>query len=190
VDRKIVDQTAAELAGLDAGLWKGAQWRGAKIPSLREVLELIPPGKKLVIEIKCGEEVLPELERTLDSSGKRDQTLIIAFDYDVIRAAKKRMPDRPSYWLYGFSLGERKKYGVSGLDDLIQRAKDAGLDGLDVNYKGGFDSAFVRRLSDAGMGLYVYTVNQASAARKLAAMGVAGITTDRPGWMRERLAGR
>ena len=190
VDRKVADQTAAELAELDAGLWKGAQWKGVKIPLLSEVLELVPAGQRLVIEIKCGPEILPELERTLDASGKRDRSLIIAFDFDVIREAKQRMPDRPAYWLYGFSEAERKRYGVSGLRDLIARAKDAGLDGLDLKHTGPFDAAFVRELSDAGMKLYVYTVNDPAAAKKLEAMGVAGITTDRPAWLREKLAAR
>ncbi len=188
VNRKVVEQTAAELGALDVGSWKGGEYSGAKIPLLSEVLALVPAGKKLVIEIKCGREVLPELERVLDASGKRDQTLIIAFDYDVIREAKQRMMDRPAYWLYGFSASEKKRYSIASPKDLIQRAKDAGLEGLDVNYKGAFDAAFVKELAAAGMGLYVYTVNDAAAAKRLDAMGVKGITTDRPGWMREQVA--
>jgi glycerophosphoryl diester phosphodiesterase len=187
VDRKVVDQTAAELAALDAGLWKGAQFKGTKIPLLSEVLELVPSGKTLVIEIKCGSEILPELERVLDASGKRDQTLLIAFGYDVIVDAKKAMSDRPAFWLYGFSASEKKRYSVTGLDDLIQRAKDANADGLDLKYNGPFDKAFVDELGAAGMKLYVYTVNDPKDAKRLEAMGVAGITTDRPGWMREQL---
>jgi glycerophosphoryl diester phosphodiesterase len=40
------------------------------------------------------------------------------------------------------------------------------------------------------MKLYVYTVNAPEDARRLAEMGVAGITTDRPAYLRESLAGR
>lgn len=190
VDRKIVDQTAAEIAALDAGLWKGAQWKGTKIPLLSEVLDLVPPGKTLVIEIKCGSEILPQLVHVLDASGKRDQTLLISFNYDVIRNAKKQLPDRPAYWLYGFSPREKKHYGVRGIGDLIRMAKDGGADGLDVNYTGPFDAAFVEDLENAGMKLYVYTVDDPKAAKRLERMGVAGITTNRPGWMREQLESR
>ena len=190
VDRKVVDQTAAQLAALDAGLWKGARWKGTKIPLLSEVLELVPPGKRLVIEIKCGSEILPELERVLDASGKRDRALIIAFDYGVVRDSKRRMPDRPAYWLYGFSAAEKKRYGIGELGDLIERAKHAKADGLDLKHSGPFDGAFVQDLTDAGMKLYVYTVNDPKDAKRLAEMGVAGITTDRPGWMREQLQQR
>ncbi|MCB1020821.1 MAG: glycerophosphodiester phosphodiesterase, partial [Acidobacteria bacterium] len=65
-----------------------------------------------------------------------------------------------------------------------------GLDGLDVKYNGPFDAAFVKSLNDAGMGLYVYTVNDAAEAKRLEEMGVKGVTTDRPGWMREQLGAR
>ncbi len=190
VDKLVVEQTAAELAALDAGSWKGARWRGVKVPLLAEVLELVPAGRRLVIEIKCGAEVLPELERVLDASGKREQTLIIAFDYQLIVESKKRLPDRPAYWLYGFSAKEKKRYGVEGLDDLIRLAGEAGADGLDLKHSGPFDAAFVEKLRDVGMALYVYTVNDPKAARRLEAMGVAGVTTDRPGWMREQLESR
>jgi glycerophosphoryl diester phosphodiesterase len=34
----------------------------------------------------------------------------------------------------------------------------------------------------------VWTVNDPAVARRMAALGVDGITTDRPAWLRERLA--
>ncbi|MEZ5366965.1 MAG: glycerophosphodiester phosphodiesterase family protein [Bryobacterales bacterium] len=46
--------------------------------------------------------------------------------------------------------------------------------------RGPFDAAFVKSINDAGMGLYVYTVNDAAEAKRLEKMGVKGVTTDRP----------
>ena len=190
VDRKVVEQTAAELQALDAGRWKDPKWAGTKIPLLSEVLALVPADRKLVIELKTGPEIVPELVRVLDSSGKRAQAILISFSYDAIRQAKRALPELPAYWLHGFSVRERAYFGVSTLDDLIRKAKQASLEGLDVRYDGPFDAEFVRKLKNEGMDLYVYTVNDAAAARRLAEMGVRGITTDRPGWMREQLGGR
>ncbi len=179
--------TLAELKELDVGRWKGAEWADTRIPTLDEVLEKVPAGKRLVIEIKCGAEVVPELERVLDASGKRASVSLIGFSFTVIREAKKRLPDIPAYWLYGFSAQEKALWGIVGLDTLIQRAKGAGLDGLDLNARGPFDKAFIDKLGEAGLKLLVYTVNDVTLARRLAEMGVAGITTDRPAWLRERL---
>lgn len=190
VDKKIVEQTLAEVRSLDAGRWKGEQWAGTRVPILEEVLATVPAGKRLFVEIKCGPEVLPELEAVLDRSGKRGQVVIISFGFDVVEQAKKRFPDVPAYWLYGFSENEKQAYGNPSLGDLIAKARSAGLDGLDVNYRGPFGKEFVEQLTAAGMKLYVYTVNLPEDARRLAAMGLAGITTDRPAYLREELEGR
>jgi glycerophosphoryl diester phosphodiesterase len=39
----------------------------------------------------------------------------------------------------------------------------------------------------AGLKLYVWTVNDPAVARRMVEIGVHGITTDRPGWLREQL---
>ena len=81
-------------------------------------------------------------------------------------------------------------YGNPSLGDLIARAKAAGFDGLDLNYEGPFGKEFVDQLAAAGMKLYVYTVDEPADARRLAAMGLAGITTNRPGFLRQAVEGK
>jgi len=186
-DRKVVDQTLAELRELDAGAWKGPQWKGEKLATLRELLDTVPPGKRLVIEIKCGPEILPELERDLQASGKGPgQLVIISFNYDVIVDAKKRFPRIPA--LYLASNKKDKQTGeLPTLDSLIAQAKAARADGLNLEQKFPIDAAFVKRVHDAGLKFYVWTVNDAEVARQLVAAGVDGITTDRPEWLRGQL---
>ena len=187
LDKLVSEQTLASLKKLDAGSWKGRQWRGTTIPTLAETLAAVPAGKRLFIEIKCGVEVVPELERVIEESGKRDQAVVIGFSLAVVTAVKKRFPDVPVYWLYGFSERERQEYGDPSLDDLIAKVKSAGLDGLDVIHTGPLSEDFVTKLRAAGLKLYVYTVNSAERARALADMGVTGITTDRPARIRAAL---
>lgn len=47
----------------------------------------------------------------------------------------------------------------------------------------------MQRVRDAGLKLYVWTVDDAARAHELAALGVDGITTNRPEWLRAQLAG-
>ena len=47
VDRKVVDQTLAELQQLDVGSWKGDKWKDVRIPKLADVLSTIPEGRRL-----------------------------------------------------------------------------------------------------------------------------------------------
>lgn len=186
LDRLVVEQTLEELKQLDAGRWKLPKYAGTRIPELREVLQTIPPGKRLVIEIKCGREAARPIERALDASGKRGQILFISFDFDAAVAVKEKMPDIPSYWLYGFRESEDRKHGLSGPLDAIRKVTEAGLDGIDVNFRG-LTAEFMRAAKDAGIPVVVYTVNEPVDARRMVNLGVAGITTDRPAFLREAL---
>ena len=185
----VAQLSLAHLQLLDAGAWKGPQWRKTRIPTIEQVLSTVPPGRTLVIEIKCPIGVLPELERVLDASGKRDQVMLIAFDYETIAEAKRRMPELRSCWLYGFSGTEAARYKIAGPESLLERVGEAGLDGLDVKHDGPWVEDLSRSLAALGKVLYVYTVNDPGKARWLRDIGVTGITTDRPGFLREALAG-
>ena len=185
----VAESTFARLRELDAGAWKGPEWKGTRIPSLEEVLQTVPPGKSLVVEIKCPSTVIPELERVLRASPKRHQVMLIAFDYETISKAKRRMPDLPAYWLCGFSDHEAERYRLRTPADMLARIRSSGLDGLDVRHDGRWVEELAEPLRSIGMAMYVYTVNDPEQARRLRDLGVAGITTDRPAYLRRALEG-
>ncbi len=186
LDKPIVAQTLEELRALDAGAWKGKQWQGEKIPTLAEALATIPDGKRLFIEIKCGPEVLPELERVLKVSGKApEQLAIIGFGYETVKDAKQRFPHLPVLWLVSPKKGSQGQSPT--VDEMIEQTRAAGLDGLDLQFQFPFDAAFVSKFKAAGLKLCTWTVDEPAFARRLAEAGVDGITTNRPGWLREQL---
>jgi glycerophosphoryl diester phosphodiesterase len=186
LDKAIAQQTLAELRELDAGQWKGEQWQGEKIPTLSESLAVIPAGKRVFIEIKCGPEVLPELERILKASGKSStQLVIIGFEYETMKLAKARFPQLLVYWLV--SPKKETQGRQPPVAELIEMAKAAKLDGLNLNYKFAMDAQFVAQVKDSGLKLYVWTVDDLDVAEKLVQLGVDGITTNRPAWLREQL---
>src|SRR5690606_14502784 len=56
----VVKETHSDvLRKLDAGSFKGEKYRGEKIPFLEEIIDLLPPGKKLIVELKCDKKGLP-----------------------------------------------------------------------------------------------------------------------------------
>ena len=187
---QVAERTLDELQSLDAGSWKDAAFAGERIPTLDEILATVPDGKRLFIEIKSKAEILPELERVLTASGKQpNQTVIISFDFDTVRTAKSRMPKLPGYWIQGTSPSRNEKTGavVAPPDELIEKCRGAGLDGLDLKYDSELTCEIVESMHRLGLGLYVWTVNEPEDARRLIALGVDGITTDRPGWLRGQL---
>lgn len=187
VDKAVAAQTLAELRALDAGSWKGREWKGEKLPTLDEVLAIIPEGKRLVIEIKCGPEVLPELERVIQTSGKKpSQLVLIGFGYETMVQSKLRFPQVPVFYLHSYKK-DKQTGQLPNLDELIRQAKAARLDGLNLHYEWPIDAAFVQKVKAAGLKLYVWTVDDDAVARKLAEAGVDGITTNRPEWLRQKL---
>ena len=175
-----------ELKTLDAGSWKGPQWKGEKIPTLAEALATMPEGKRFFIEIKTGPEILPALEKVLKESGKKpEQLVIIGFGYEAVRQAKALFPQLQTYWLVSPKKGSAGQQPA--LSEMIAQAKAAHLDGLDLNSGFPIDEAFVKAIKEAGLKLYTWTVDDPQLAKAEVAAGVAGITTNRPKWMREQL---
>lgn len=187
-DSPISEHTLAELRTLDAGSWKGKQFAGERIPTLAEILETIPTGKRLFIEIKTEAEILPELKRVLDAAGRpARETPLICFSYETMRAAKELLPELKMYWLV--KLEKDKQTGQPNYTggELIEKVRAAKLDGLDLGAAPVLDEAFVQKLRDAGLEIYVWTVNDVEQALGYQKLGLNGITTDRPSVFLENL---
>jgi len=180
--------TAEQLRRLDVGSFKDASFAGERIPVLEEIIETVPADKKLFVEIKCGPEVLPALERIIVESGKRPQIVIIGFGLETVTASKQLMPDIPTYWLVGTKKDEQTEAWIPHDTTLADQAAAAGLDGLNVHWAG-VTKEFAKSVKDKGLGLYVWTVDDSAEAIRLAKLGVDGITTNRPGWLRSELSG-
>lgn len=185
VDRTVADQTVADLRALDVGSWKGPGFAGERIPTLAELLALLPAGKRVYIEVKSGLEGLPELTRVFGAAGLRpDRTPVISFSPAVVAAAKAALPDVKVYWVVEVT-SESRTWTAT---ELIETARAIGADGLDLSAGPAITPAFVAQVAAAGLPVYVWTVNDPVEARRLGAAGVRGITTDRPGWLQEQLA--
>jgi glycerophosphoryl diester phosphodiesterase len=188
ITNKPAETALEDLRKLSAGQW--GKWKGSKfaetIPSLQEVLAVVPSGKRIFIEVKCGPEVLPELRRVLELSRlKASQIVLIGFDLETMRQAKAKFPALSVYWLVGLDRDKKSR----PLEDLLAMVKSAGVDGLDLDQGFPFDSDFVQRVHNAGLGLFAWTVDDPEVARRLSRAGVDGITTNRPGWLRGQLTG-
>jgi len=188
VDRKVVDQTLAELRQLDVGSWKGAKWKGVRIPKLDDVLATIPEGRRMFIEVKCGPEIVPGLAKAFKRSGKAsEQLVVISFDYEVVKQTKARFPKIPCFYLSSFEQHKETGKLEPSAEELIAKAKAAKLEGLNVNYKGLANEVFIEKVHAAGLELFTWTVNSPAEARRLVRLGINGITTDRPAWLRDQI---
>ena len=188
VSRRVGAQTLDELRALDVGRWKHSRHAGEKVPTLEEVIATVPPGNRLFVEIKCGPECLPQFVDTVKRSGKApSQVLPIGFDLTTMRLVKWALPDWEVAWVQCFRRNWRGRWTPTA-EKLIAHAKEAGLDALDLGGRGPVNQSFTAKVHAAGLKLYIWTVDSPAKALRLAAAGVDGITTNRPGWLREKLA--
>lgn len=180
--RKLVAarETLATLQRLDVGAGKGAAWAGEKPPTLEEALGVVPSGRRLLIEIKCGVEILPALERAFAGSSHPPATFVLmSFDLQVAAAAKRRFPAIETHGIV--------ECDGSSAERLVSLMREARLDGVNLDRRFPLDAAFVAVLHAAGLKVHVWTVDDAALARRLVAAGVDSITTNRPGWLRQQL---
>jgi glycerophosphoryl diester phosphodiesterase len=185
VELNVAETTSQELRKLDVGSFKSDEFAGEPIPFLDDIVESIPPKRKLYIEIKCGQEILPYLRQLLAKSDKISQVVIIGFDLETVTRSKELI-DVPTYWLKGTEKIKETERWIPHDPQLIQTAKEKGLDGMDVHYAG-VTKEFVDAAKASGQKLYIWTVDDPKEAIRLVDLGVAGITTNRPGWLREQL---
>lgn len=165
------------LRDLDVGIWKGDEFKGTKIPFLYELLETIPEGKTLYVELKGGAEVIPALKRNFEKYGKLDQVIFIAFNFKTIEKIHKFFPDNKCYWLSSTKIGLEKKMG---------EAAAIGLTGVDLKHSL-IDADLMKLAKSLNLDVQTWTVDDSAEAKRLTKLGVTGITTNRPKWLKEEM---
>jgi len=186
VKRKVIDQTWPELQKLDVGRWKGTPWRGEKIPDLDQALTIVPKDKRFFIEVKCDEGFIDSAGATLHKH-RNKRIVIIGFRLETMQRVKKTFPHLEVCWIIEFKRRIGSRRWTPAPAAVIEQARAAGLDGLDCGAKGPITREFVAAARKAGLKVYVWTVDSVRRARELQEAGIDGITTNRPGWLREQL---
>jgi glycerophosphoryl diester phosphodiesterase len=166
----VAAKTLAELRALDAGAWMSPAFAGERIPELRELLALAAGRLTLLVELKAGDG-LEERVTTLLASERRDDVVLTSFDPERLARAKTLLPTVPT-----MLLGRRRAHGPPV---LIETAVELEAAAVGVEQEG-IDGPFVVAAHGAGLGVFAWTVNDADAARRLAALGVDGLITDQP----------
>ncbi len=184
---KVAECSLRELQQLDAGSYKGEQWRGERLPTLDDVIAAMPADKKILVEIKVGPEILPELTRVIRASGKEKQLILQSFFPWVCTEAKKIFPRLPVYLLFACNQDAQTEVWSPTIYQAIMETRKNGLDGMSVNNTPIIDAAAIQAIRAAGLKINVWTVDQVDAARRLVSLGVDGIITNRPAWLKAQL---
>jgi glycerophosphoryl diester phosphodiesterase len=184
---QVAEATLAELRQLDVGSWKDEQWRGARIPTLGEVLATVPEGKQVFIEIKCGPDILPALKEALAGAGLQSgQAIVMSFDARVIGEAKRLLPQLKALWLTDFKAGPETGVRPSA-KEILQTLDKTGADGVGCRAHPAVDQAFMQALRTAQKEVHLWTVDDVALAKRYLQLGVDSLTSNRAGWLKQGL---
>ncbi len=99
---RVAEMTCAELQALDAGEWFDERYRGARIPTLRELAQWAKGRIGLMLEFKFDPygsfepSLVPATLAIVDAVGVRDQTVTISYQRKALAQLKRLTPDVPA----------------------------------------------------------------------------------------------
>jgi glycerophosphoryl diester phosphodiesterase len=164
----VASLTVAELRELDAGARSPFEtFRGEKVPTLAEALELTHGRALLIIEIKppdIEEAVLEVVHR----AGALDWAMIWSFHPGVVAEVRRREPRVPAGLLT-----------LSLSDAIAQQALELNAQATSVFYQN-LSEERVRLAHRKALAVHAWTTDQPPEMRRLAAAGVDGIVTNFP----------
>lgn len=180
LNQLIKDTHSDELLNLDAGSWYAPQFHNERIPTLKQLLELLKPTDlQLNIELKNGyfpyeglEQLVVDMVREFEMT---DRIIISSFNHYSLVLCKQIAPEIRTGILY-----------MEGLYRPWDYAKQLQADALHA-YKFTVTPEFAAEASANGIVYHPFTVNDSAEMEKLIDAGAAGIITDYPDRLAEVL---
>jgi len=177
VPLKVWDATPEDLARIDIGSWFDPAYAEARVPTLREVLEMAKGRGRVLIELKYyghDERLEERVARIVEETGMADDVMIMSLKRAGVAKMRALRPDWPMGILAARAIGD-----LSALDAEF----------LAVN-TGQVSGHLLRRAHAAGKRVYVWTVDDPRAMSRMISMGVDGLITNKPALARQVMAER
>jgi glycerophosphoryl diester phosphodiesterase len=177
----VKDTSLNELKERDAGSWFHTDFKGEKIPTLEELLELAKPtGLILNLELKNSIVQYPGLEEktiaAVRAYGMSERVIISSFNHYSLVDCHRIAPEIPTGVLY-----------MEGIYRPWDYAKSIGATALHA-YRYAVLPEWVREAREHGVIYNPFTVNDPAEMKRLIEAGVAGIITDFPDRLANLLA--
>jgi glycerophosphoryl diester phosphodiesterase len=178
---RIPDARLDSLRAVDVGAWKGARFRGERVPLLAEVLEALP-GAFVNVELKSrgGRELAlagPAAE-VIRRAGAADRVVVSSFHWRLLAAFRLAAPEVPAGLLFDDRAAWRLRtfLGVLGLSPAaVHPERSLATD------------ARIAAWTARGLGVNVWTVDDPAEAARLARAGATALITNVPRTIRAAL---
>jgi glycerophosphoryl diester phosphodiesterase len=149
----------------------------ARIPTLEEILELLPPRFPLTLDLKCRRAGRARYARALARAlAGRGHAIFASFNWKLLEEVRRAIPNAP--------LAPMARHRVPR---ILRAAETLGASSLHCQF-GAVTPRFLRSAAGTGRPVLAYTVDDANRARRLIAAGASGVFTNYPGRLRRALA--
>jgi glycerophosphoryl diester phosphodiesterase len=166
-------KTLSELKKLDVGAWFKKSFKGERILTLEEVLQILGGKVEINVDIKSNRQIASGIELKLlfilSHFDYLERCVISSFDYRVLRRIRELGPDSRIGILHGKEIKENP----------FQLAREIGAESLHIQ-KELATPPVLERAADIGLKTLVWTVNDLREMEKFLALGVDGIISDFP----------
>lgn len=135
-EKSVADLTFAELSMLDAGSWKGEEFRGIRIPRMADVYKVMRhrPERWLYLDIKAVD--LRQLADEVRAHEVTRQVIFTSTHYDLIRDWKRLVPESMTLnWMGGTQVALQKRL------DVLRAARFEGITQLQIHVRLNTNSA-------------------------------------------------
>ena len=183
----VSEMTLAEIQALDAGSWRDSKFADAKVPTLKEVLDLVDGRVTMLIEIKHHQSNHSEIAKKLVEVIQKERNgyewcilqsyeedyLEIVHDEDPKIQTKKLLVGEDSTPLLAFYMETKVQLGRATKRD------DEQLDALNPPYHT-LSAKRIFRMHARGFKVYTYLIDDRDEMIMMLNAGVDGIITNRP----------
>lgn len=187
-DTKLIvkHSTLAELKKLDVGYWFNSTFKDEKIPTIEEVLAILPPEKKLFLEIKSNPEIVPYLLSIIRNNRVNlKQLVIISFNIKILRSIKEQIPELKTLLLFRFkTLSSPKLFNFSA-KKLLKKLDYINADGISTSTSNFLNKSYINQFTSKGYEYHLWTIDNPKIVERFIKIGVNSITTNTPKIIRQ-----
>ncbi len=166
-------KTLKQLKKLDVGAWLKKSFKGQRILTLEEILEIVSGKVEINLEIKSvlhgplGIEL--KVLFIVSHFDYLERTIFSSFDYQSLRRLRELAPDVRIGVLYGAGIR----------DNPFQAAREMNAYSLHIQREFATPH-FLEEARELGLKGFVWTVNEVKEMEKFLSLGVDGIISDFP----------
>jgi len=187
----LADHTWEEIQRLDAGAWKDPEFAGERVLSLEDVLDLTRGRVPLNLDFRAADAVAPGVAVVRDA-GMSGDVVVSGCQvecFEIMAAATNEITtllnlddqllERGQIWDHGLPAGIDPAKARAVAHRTVSKASALGAAGINLRHTL-VDAALVARAREAGLGVWVFVVDDEERFGELIGMGVTAVTTNWP----------